>query len=189
MIKLKLSKRRLGLLVLFFSLGLGALAFVLRNKIVYLQNLGYFGLFIINLVGSATIIIPVPALVTTIAAGAFLNPLLAGIFSAVGSTIGELTGYYAGVGGEQLIKEDKRSLPSKLGKNIEKVEKWMDKYGLWAVFVLAAIPNPLFDIAGIISGASGISVRKYLIAVLSGKLIKFIFLAYLGFGILKIFHI
>jgi len=179
MFKLKLSKKRLGLLIVFFSLGLGALAFLLRNKIVYLQNLGYFGLFIINLVGSATIILPIPALVTTVAAGAFLNPLLAGIFSAAGSTIGELTGYYAGVGGGQLIKKD---------KNIERVEKWMDKYGLWVVFVLAAIPNPLFDLAGMISGASGIPVRKYLLVVLGGKFIKFVILAYVGFGILKIFH-
>jgi uncharacterized membrane protein YdjX (TVP38/TMEM64 family) len=118
--------------------------------------------------------------VTTVAAGAFLNPLLAGIFSAVGSTIGELTGYYTGVGGKGFVKKDKR---------IEKVEKWMDKYGLWVVFVLAAIPNPIFDLAGIVSGASGISVRKYLVAVLGGKLIKFILLAYLGLGLLKVFHL
>jgi uncharacterized membrane protein YdjX (TVP38/TMEM64 family) len=119
-------------------------------------------------------------LVTTVAAGALLNPVLVGIFSAIGSTIGELTGYYAGVGGEDLIKKDKR---------IEKVEKWMDRYGLWVVFVLAAVPNPIFDLAGIVSGASGIPVRKYLIAVLGGKLIKFILLAYLGLGILDVFHL
>ena len=180
MFKFKLSKKRLGLLILFLSAGLAVLAFLLSDKISDLQNLGYFGLFIINLVGSATIILPVPALVTTIAAGTFLNPLLAGIFSAAGSTIGELTGYYAGVGGKGLVKKDKR---------IEKVEKWMDRYGLWVVFVLAAIPNPIFDLAGIVSGASGISVRKYIIAVLAGKLIKFILLAYLGLGLVKIFNL
>jgi uncharacterized membrane protein YdjX (TVP38/TMEM64 family) len=180
MFKFKLSKKRLGLLILFLSLGLAILAFILGDKLIYLKNLGYFGLFIINLIGSATIILPVPALVTTVAAGAFLNPLLAGIFSAVGSTIGELTGYYTGVGGKGFVKKDKR---------IEKVEKWMDKYGLWVVFVLAAIPNPIFDLAGIVSGASGISVRKYLVAVLGGKLIKFILLAYLGLGLLKVFHL
>jgi len=179
MFKFKLTKKRLGLLILILSLGIGILVYFLRNQLVYLQNLGYFGLFIANLLGSATIILPIPSLVTTFAAGAFLNPILAGIFSAMGSTIGELTGYFAGRGGEELIKKD---------KNIKKVQKWMDKYGLWVVFVLAATPNPLFDIAGIISGASGIPVKKYLMAVLAGKLIKFILLAYLGFGALKIFH-
>jgi uncharacterized membrane protein YdjX (TVP38/TMEM64 family) len=180
MFKFKLTKKRLGLLILVFSLGLAAAAYFLRDKIIYLQNLGYFGVFIINLIGSATIILPVPALVTTIAAGAFLNPLLAGIFSAAGSTIGELTGYYTGVGGGELVKKD---------KNVKKVEKWMDKYGLWVVFVLAVIPNPIFDLAGIVSGASGIPLRKYLIAVFSGKLIKFIILAYIGFGFLKVFNL
>jgi uncharacterized membrane protein YdjX (TVP38/TMEM64 family) len=180
MFKIKLSKKHLGILIIFLSLCIGTLAYFLRGEIAYLKNLGYFGVFIINLIGSATIILPVPALLTTVAAGTFLNPILAGIFSAAGSTIGELTGYYAGVGGEELIKKDKR---------IEKIEKWMDKYGLWVVFVLAAIPNPLFDLAGIVSGASGIPVRKYLIAVLAGKLIKFILLAYLGLGILNIFHL
>ncbi|MCX6704121.1 MAG: VTT domain-containing protein, partial [Candidatus Woesebacteria bacterium] len=157
MFKFKLSKKQLGLLILILSLGFGVLAYFLRNRLIYLQNLGYLGVFIVNLIGSATIILPVPALLTTVVAGTVLNPLLAGIFSAMGSTIGELTGYYTGIGGGGLIEKD---------KNIQKVEKWMDKYGLWVVFVLAAIPNPLFDLAGIVSGASGIPVRKYLIAVL-----------------------
>lgn len=180
MFKIKLTKKRLGILILLSSLGFALLAYLLKDNLIYLQNLGYFGVFIINLIGSATIILPIPSLLTTVAAGSFLNPVLSGIFSAAGSTLGELTGYYAGVGGEDLIKKD---------KNIEKVEKWMDKYGLWVVFVLAAIPNPLFDLAGIVSGASGIPVRKYLLAVFGGKLIKFVFFAYVGFGIFKIFHI
>ncbi len=180
MFKIKLSKKHFGLLILILSLGFGVLAYFIGNRATNLQNLGYFGLFIINLIGSATIILPVPALVTTIAAGAFLNPLLAGTVSAAGSTIGELTGYYTGVGGGELVENN---------KNIDKVRKWMDKYGLWVVFILAVIPNPFFDLAGIVSGASGISIRKYLIAVFSGKLIKFVILAYVGFGILKIFHI
>lgn len=180
MLKFKLTKRRMGLLILAFSLFIGIFAYVFRNEISYLQNLGYLGVFAANLLGSATIILPIPSFATTIAVGAFLNPILTGIFSALGSTIGELTGYYAGVGGEELIKKD---------KTVQKVQKWMDKYGLWVVFVLAAIPNPLFDIAGIISGASKIPVRKYLTAVLAGKLIKFILLAYLGFGFFKIFHL
>lgn len=180
MFKLKLTGKRFGFLILILSLGLGLLAYILRNQIVYFQNFGYLGLFIINLLGSATIFLPMPSLALTIAAGAFLNPILVGIFSAMGSTIGELTGYYAGKGGKEPVKEN---------KNIKKVQKWMDKYGLWVVFVLAVIPNPFFDLTGITSGASAIPVKKYLIAVFGGKLIKFILLAYLGFSILQIFHL
>lgn len=189
MLKIKLTKKGLGILILVISLGIGILAFFFRTQISHLQNLGYLGVFAANLIGSATIFLPIPAFAATVAAGAFLNPLLIGFFSALGSSVGELTGYFAGVGGEDLIKKDKQSLPNELGKNIIRVEKWMDKYGLWVVFVLAAIPNPLFDLAGIISGASGIPIRKYLIAVFAGKLIKFTILAYTGFGLFKIFNL
>jgi uncharacterized membrane protein YdjX (TVP38/TMEM64 family) len=121
-----------------------------------------------------------PTLVVTVTAGAFLNPLLTGIFSAVGSTLGELTGYFAGVGGGEIVDKNKKMI---------KVKGWMDKYGLWVIFVLAAIPNPLFDLAGIVSGASGIPLKKYLLIVLSGKIIKFVTLAYAGFGIFKVLNL
>jgi uncharacterized membrane protein YdjX (TVP38/TMEM64 family) len=178
MLKLKLTKKAWAIIILSVSVGFGILAFVFRGKMVYLQNLGYLGIFVANLIGSASIFLPVPTLLTVIAAGAFLNPLLVGILAAIGATIGELTGYYAGVGGEEFVKDN---------KNIQKVERWMDKYGLWVVFVLAAIPNPFFDLAGIISGAAGLSIKKYLIAVFFGKLIKFVVLAYLGRSLIAIF--
>ena len=56
----------------------------------------------------------------------------------------------------------------------------MDKFGLWALFVLAAIPNPFFDLAGIVAGATEVPIYKYLIVVWFGKLIKFSAFAYLG---------
>ncbi len=181
MSKIKLGKKYLGIFTLAASLTLGVLAFLLGGKITDLQSLGYIGVFIANLIGSATIILPAPSFAATIAVGAFLNPVLTGVSSALGSTLGELTGYYIGMGGGEFIKSD--------DKRIQKVRAWMDRHGLWVVFILAAIPNPLFDLAGIISGASSISVWKYMAAVFSGKLIKFAVLAYAGFGILKLFNL
>jgi uncharacterized membrane protein YdjX (TVP38/TMEM64 family) len=174
---IKLSKRNLGILLLVISLTAGVLAFLIGNNIKFLQ-LGYLGVFAVNLIGSATIILPIPSFATTIAAGAFLNPVLIAFLSALGSTIGELTGYYAGIGGREFIRDNKK---------IQKVKMWMDRYGLWLIMVLAIIPNPFFDVAGAISGASGLPLRKYLIVVFSGKLIKFLILAYAGLGFLKLF--
>ena len=181
MLKIKIGKKCLGILTLVASLVLGVLAFLLSKRIEDLQSLGYAGVFIANLIGSATIILPAPSFGATIAVGAFLNPILTGIFSALGSTLGELTGYYIGMGSGEFVEGN--------DKRIQKMKIWMDRYGLWVVFVLAAIPNPLFDLAGIVSGASSISVWKYMIAVFSGKLIKFAILAYTGFGILKLFNL
>ncbi|KKR73120.1 MAG: putative membrane protein [Candidatus Woesebacteria bacterium GW2011_GWA2_40_7] len=56
----------------------------------------------------------------------------------------------------------------------------MKKRGFLTLFLLAAIPNPIFDMAGFVAGATEVSVKKYLIAVWLGKLIKFSAIAYAG---------
>ena len=175
--KIKISKKELGKLILITSILFGIVAFLVSLKLKNLQSFGYLGVFLANLIGSATIIFPVPSFATTIAVGAFSSPILTAFFSSLGSTLGELTGYFAGKGGEEMISNDKR---------IKKVKGWMDKYGLWVVFVLAIIPNPLFDLAGIISGITKVPLKKYLFTVFMGKLIKFTVLAYTGFGFLKL---
>jgi uncharacterized membrane protein YdjX (TVP38/TMEM64 family) len=58
----------------------------------------------------------------------------------------------------------------------------MGKYGLWVIFVLAAIPNFLFDLAGIVSGAIKIPVYKFLLVTWAGKFIRYLLIAYLGAG-------
>ncbi|EKE12498.1 MAG: hypothetical protein ACD_13C00193G0008 [uncultured bacterium] len=181
MSKAKFGKNILNIFTLIIPVILAVLAFFLGKEISGLQSLGYLGVLIANLIGSATIVLPAPSFASTIAVGALLNPALTATFSAFGSTIGELTGYFLGRGGGKIVGTG--------GKNIGKIKKWIGEHGLWVVFVLAVIPNPLFDLAGFVSGASHISVWKYLAVVFAGKLIKFFILAYTGFGILKFFNL
>ena len=61
------------------------------------------------------------------------------------------------------------------------MEAKIDKYGIWAIFALALIPNPLFDIAGLAAGAAGIAWWKFLIAAGIGKTIRAIAFAYIGY--------
>lgn len=178
--KIKIDKKSLGIITLSLSLLAGVFAVFVAINFKDFQSFGYLGVFLANLIGSATIIFPVPSFATTIAVGAFSSPLLTALFSSLGSTLGELTGYFAGKGGNVIRDKEEK---------IKKVEKWMSKHGLWVIFVLAAIPNPLFDVAGIISGISGIPLKKYLLAVFTGKLIKFTILAYTGFGFLRLVQI
>jgi uncharacterized membrane protein YdjX (TVP38/TMEM64 family) len=169
----KFFKNHSKVIFLILSLALSVLIFIFRNKFTLLHGYGLFGLFVLSILGNATIIFPVPVILAAFVAGAVFNPTLVAIVIALGSTIGELTGYLAGYGGEELIGKDEK---------IQKVKKWMDKYGLWAIFVLAAIPNPLFDLAGIVAGATKVSVYKYFAVVFAGKLIKFSIFAFLGSG-------
>jgi len=56
----------------------------------------------------------------------------------------------------------------------------MERYGVGTVFVLALVPNPLFDIGGIIAGASRMPVWKFLLSCMAGKVLKNILFALLG---------
>lgn len=156
---------------LVFAVIISVLIFVFRDKFIHLQGYGYVGLFILSIIGNATIILPAPVILTAFVAGAVFNPIVVAFVVATGATIGEITGYLAGYGSTDLIDGDPK---------LAKVKKWMDRFGLWVIFVLAAVPNPFFDLAGIVAGATGVSIYKYLIVVWLGKLIKFGLIAVIG---------
>lgn len=165
--------RRYGshILALLFSLGITAVILIYREPLANLGGYGYLGVFLISMLGNATIILPVPSLAVVFAGGIVLNPLLVGIVAGIGEPIGELTGYMAGYGGSAVIEN--RDL-------FERIKGWMQHRGFLTIFVLAAIPNPLFDLAGMTAGALHFPVHKFLLACWMGKTIKAVTIAYLG---------
>lgn len=158
-------------LSLSFAVVVSVLIFVFRNDFSNLTGYGLTGLFLFSVIGNATVFLPAPVILTAFVAGAVFPPLLVALVISLGASIGELTGYLAGYGGETVIQKDIRLL---------KARKWVEKFGLWAVFVLAVIPNPFFDLAGIVAGATETPLSKYFIVVWIGKFIKFGTIAYLG---------
>lgn len=160
-----------SILALTIAILITVIVFIFRNKIIFLNTFGYFGIFLLSILGNATIILPIPSILAAYLGGGIFNPILVGIIAAFGATIGELTGYLAGFAGRTIIEDPKK---------LKKIESWMKKYGLWTVFVLAVIPNPLFDLAGIASGMLKIPVWKYFLVTFMGKTIKFLGIAYLG---------
>lgn len=164
------------------AVGVTILFFLLRERLGayedYLnQNplIAYGAVFLINLLGSGTVILPVPALLVVYLAGDILNPLLVGVVAGVASALGELTGYLAGYGGQGLIE-------NRLA--YQRVKDWMRRGGRRAVFigifVLSLIPNPVFDVAGIASGALRFPLPLFLLAAFLGKSIKMFVVAVAG---------
>lgn len=136
------------------------------------EGVGYTGAFLINLIGSASIVLPVPGLAAVCAAAApnvGLNIIALGLVGGTGSTIGELTGYLAGYGGQSFVQK---------ARYYDRVQRIVMRRGALALFVLAALPTPFFDIAGIASGSLGYPMRRFLFWVFLGKIIKFILVAY-----------
>ena len=160
-----------GVLALVLSVAITAVVVIYRDQLADAATYGYLGIFVVSLVGNATVVFPVPSLVTVFAGGAALNPLLVGLVAGVAEPLGELTGYLAGYGGSAIIENQKM---------YDRLVNWMERHGYLTVFILSAIPNPVFDLAGIAAGALRFPVWKFLLAAWMGKTIKTTLIAFAG---------
>jgi membrane protein DedA with SNARE-associated domain len=152
-------------------------------------DLGYAGIFLANLAGSATLFIPVPALTAAaqaliVSAAGTLSPFWVGVLGGLGMAVGEVTAYVAGMAASVIAKEEDFKPPSRLQPIITKVTRWidwlMDHYGMPTLFVLAIIPNPIFEIAGWTAGATRYPFWKFMLALTPGKICRGLILAYVG---------
>ncbi|MDW8227839.1 MAG: VTT domain-containing protein, partial [Anaerolineales bacterium] len=62
----------------------------------------------------------------------------------------------------------------------ETITAWVRKYGGPALLILAAIPNPVFDVVGVAAGVLKIPLHKFLLWVFPGQLLKMLYIAYAG---------
>jgi membrane protein YqaA with SNARE-associated domain len=131
-----------------------------------------------TLVMNTTIIVPVPiATAIMMAAALQWNPVLISLAASIGGSLGELSGYYAGLLGKKVIAAE-----SIVG--YERVATWMDRYGPLTIFLLAFIPFMPFDIGGMIAGGARMPMWKFLLPCWVGKFPKYILLCYAAkFGI------
>ena len=163
----KKSSRPGRILTLILAVGISIAIIGITNRyqqeIQNLGNAGLIGLFVVSVIGNATLIIPAPVFVVACAAGLAFGPVQVGIVAGLGAAIGELTGYMAGYGGEAIIPE---------GNLYHRIHAFMQRHGMLAIFLLAALPNPIFDVGGIIAGVLKMPVWKFLTAAWIGKSIR-----------------
>lgn len=165
--------RALGLLVV---IGISVLVFFIRDRIDQFALYGYPGIFLITLLSNATVLLPIPGLAVVFTMGHIFNPIGVTLAAASGAALGELSGYLAGFSGQAVIERM---------DVYEKIVPWVEKYGTFAIFVLAAIPNPFFDLAGIAAGITRIPLKSFLLACWLGQLIKNSIFAYAGVHSIK----
>jgi len=160
-----------NLLSLAGAIAISALAVFLFSQVEAFRQMGYAGIFLISLISSATVLLPLPGFAVVFAMGAYLNPLFVGIAAGAGSGIGEISGYLAGYAGRGAATRTRIYRSHK---------EQISKYGPFAIFALAFIPNPLFDIAGIVSGAIKMPMWQFLLSACAGKILRYILVAYAG---------
>ena len=171
--------------VMFLLAGFAIAFFYFSANIESLKSYGYAGLFLINVIGAASILLPSPAAASVFGGGALLQDFLGvpafiwvGLVAGLGEAVGEFSGYAAGYGGRLIIQER----PA-----YARIHDWMQKRGFITMFLMSTIPNPAFDVAGLAAGAVQMPLRSFFVAVLSGKIIKDTWMAAaggLGIGVL-----
>lgn len=134
---------------------------------------GYVILFLLVLGLSAVLFLPVPVFTVVIAASSVLDPFWVGLVAGIGSAIGELSGYFAGVIGEHALEK-------KEGPFYKQSKEMFKKYGFWGIVAVTISPITLIDLMGIIAGALRYGWKKFLLAALIGKIPRYMIVAYAG---------
>ncbi len=153
------------------AVAITAAIILLRDELARFSRYGYPGVFVISLLGNATVILPAPSLAVVFGMGGVLNPLFVGLVAGVGEALGELTGYLAGYGGRAVIED---------WEMYGRLERWMRRHASATIFVLSVIPNPVFDLAGIAAGALRFPLQRFLLSCWVGKTIKTTTFAFAG---------
>jgi len=151
-----------------------------REDVQAFGHYGYPGIFLVSVFSNATLIFPIPGVVFTSAMGAIFNPFWVAIAAGCGAAVGELTGYLAGFSGQVIV--DRKDW-------YDRLTGWMQKYGDWTVLVMAFIPNPFFDLAGMAAGMLKMPVHRFLLWCSLGKILKMLVFAYTGASIFHFYEI
>ncbi len=131
-----------------------------------LRDYAVLGVFAVMLIANATIVVPVPwpAVLVPIAQHSNNLPfvLLAG---ALGSAIGESVAFFVGRSGRGAVED------TRFYRWIQRQLQHPLRAGS-VLFLLAAPPNPLFDVAGLTAGAMGLPFWLFFCTVFAARIIR-----------------
>lgn len=143
------------------------------------RDYGYAGVFLINLITCATILVPVPGGgIVNITAATWMNPYFLILVASVGATIGELTAYFAGSLGHTF-------LASKYSRRYQQTERLMIRFGAFAIFLFALMPQLLYDLIGLMARAMRYPLWKLVIATFLGRVLRHGIQVVFGYEVLR----
>ncbi len=146
-----------------------------------LASLGYPIIFLVNVLGSLTIFLPVPGLAVVFAGGSTLHPMLVAIVAGAGMALGMIGSYVVGLSAKKAFRGSGSGSSGLFGTSKAKIAKWFRHYGILAAFLLAAVPNPFFDFAGLIAASVRMPLWKFLLGTFAGKTLQALVVALAGF--------
>ncbi|MFX1412044.1 MAG: YqaA family protein [Promethearchaeota archaeon] len=140
---------------------------------------GYFGIFLISLIGAVSIFVPIPYTVVIFTLGGYrvdgnlvFEPVWIAVAAGIGSAVGEFSGYLLGFGGRKVIG-------GKFKKKMEVLVKVFNKFGPLVIFAFALTPLP-DDLLFIPLGVMRYSIAWAFVPALIGKFCMNLIVAYSG---------
>jgi membrane protein YqaA with SNARE-associated domain len=143
---------------------------ILANNIF--QEYGIIGLFLNSLLSATALPLPTEILTSALLIGGE-SIFLVAIALVAGSIVGGVLNYSIGFGGSELFKKigRKSNVKKHVEKPVEKQEKKHNKLLWGAIFFAAWIPV-VGDLMLISAGVKKMKFRKFLIVMISGKIVK-----------------
>ncbi len=172
-----IPRRQLPLAILSICVTVALCVLIVQHREIVggMAHWGYAGCFLISMLASGTMVLPGMGAVITFTLGGVLNPLLVGVTAGLGEATGAVGAYLTGYGGRGFLSTD--PLP-------ERLSGFMDRHGSKAMFIMAAIINPLYYPFAVWMGVLRVHMSKFFLFTLLGRTFKNVVLAYMGyFGI------
>lgn len=176
-----------------------ALVIVVQWRTVQtMTGYGYFGGFVVSLLGGATVLVPIPMSAVQFALGGVLQPwfgpplagpLCVGLICGLGESLGALSIYATGYSGAKpLLDNPANPRPGRISKWYRKLMRLLEKRGSLPLFFVSAVMNPFFYPTSLAYGASRFGVRRYFLICFAGKTIKCSLTTFAGyFGLSELF--
>lgn len=147
------------------TLLISLLVWVNRDLIETYSYASYSMVLLLSVLTHLTVVFPAPTYAVALSMGLVLHPIWVGIIMGLGAGLGESLPYAMG----------------RFGFSKEKIQNHLllklKNKAFMSVFVMAVLPNPLFDLAAIASGSLRVSYPIFVSATILGKSIRFCLLA------------
>jgi membrane protein YqaA with SNARE-associated domain len=161
-----------------------ALPLVLRAHVPDPQAIasaGYAALFVAGFLSGATLVLPMPVLPLVFSSASMFNPGLVTITAAAGMALGMGVTYFMGAWVRDHVNWRVATRADRVGLLTRILGGWFSKSCTLCAFVLAAVPNPVYDFAGIIAGSARAPFGGFMLGITLGKLAQTLAVAMSGY--------
>lgn len=134
---------------------------------------GLGGIFLVSLLSHATMVARDIFVPLFLALSRLYNPLFLGAAAGIGGAIGDLVPYVLGFGLAETVSSGVKS------KAEETISRWINRYGLWAILLVAMTPLPDMPVI-MLAGTRRLPFKKLLLIEAFGKTILYTVAAYVG---------